>query len=58
MNKLGVLLYKDYILVDIVLGYMQLKPQLSYIWKEDASMVYFQVCQIFSLSFGWVINCV
>lgn len=35
-NMLRVLLYKNYILTDIVLGYMQLKPQLSYIWKEDA----------------------
>lgn len=33
---LSVLLYKNYILIDIVLGYMQLKPQLSYNWKEDA----------------------
>lgn len=35
---LRVLLYKDHILIDTVLGYMQLKPQLSYIWKEDALM--------------------
>jgi len=41
VNKLRVLLYKDYILADIVLGYRHLKPQLSYVWKEDASMVYF-----------------